>query len=75
MPEQNLRLLALDGGGIRGLSSLIILNQLMHTINPESPPRPCEYFDMIGGTSMGGYVLTDLYLALYLSEILTCTTE
>jgi len=56
MPDKALRLLALDGGGVRGLSSLIILEQLMQTINPEHPPKPCEYFDMIGGTSTGGFV-------------------
>lgn len=58
MPGQELRLLALDGGGVRGLSSLIILEQLMETINRDSPPKPCEYFDMIGGTSTGGWVVT-----------------
>jgi patatin-like phospholipase/acyl hydrolase len=56
MPGKELRLLALDGGGIRGLSSLMILEQLMQTINPECPPKPCQYFDMIGGTSTGGFV-------------------
>lgn len=57
MPGQGLRLLAIDGGGVRGLSSLIILEQLMETINPDSPPKPGEYFDMIGGTSTGGLVV------------------
>lgn len=51
-----IRLLALDGGGIRGLSSLMILQQLMATVDPESPPKPCDYFDMIGGTSTGGLI-------------------
>lgn len=55
MPE-DLRLLALDGGGVRGLSALIILKKLMETVNQDAPPKPCEYFDMIGGTSTGGYV-------------------
>jgi patatin-like phospholipase/acyl hydrolase len=54
MAAAKLRLLAIDGGGVRGLSSLIILEQLMETINPDSPPKPCDYFDMIGGTSTGG---------------------
>lgn len=49
-------LLCLDGGGIRGLSSLYILKQLMEKIDPEKPPKPCEYFDMIGGTSTGGLI-------------------
>jgi patatin-like phospholipase/acyl hydrolase len=56
MPGDQIRLLALDGGGIRGLSSLMILQQLMMTIDAESPPKPCEYFDMIGGTSTGGII-------------------
>ena len=56
MSEQGLRLLALDGGGVRGLSSLQILKQLMEVVDRESPPKPCDYFDMIGGTSTGGFV-------------------
>jgi patatin-like phospholipase/acyl hydrolase len=56
MPKDNLRLLSLDGGGVRGLSSLMILDRLMKHINEDAPPKPCEYFDMIGGTSTGGWV-------------------
>ena len=57
MPDNELRLLALDGGGVRGLSALMILSQLMEAVNPDSPPKPCDYFDMIGGTSTGGWVV------------------
>ena len=57
---RGIRLLCLDGGGVRGLSSLHILKKLMETIDPGRPPKPCEYFDMIGGTSTGGYVLLAL---------------
>jgi predicted acylesterase/phospholipase RssA len=56
MPGDRIRLLAIDGGGVRGLSSLMILQQLMATVDPESTPKPCEYFDMIGGTSTGGLI-------------------
>lgn len=56
MPGNDLRLLALDGGGVRGLSALMILQQLMETIDPKNPPKPCDYFDMIGGTSTGGLI-------------------
>ena len=52
--------MSLDGGGVRGLSSLHVLKKLMETINPDRTPKPCEYFDMIGGTSTGGYVFLNL---------------
>ncbi|CAN9175299.1 unnamed protein product [Alternaria alternata] len=56
MPGSDLRLLALDGGGARGLSALMILEQLMEAVDPDAPPKPCDYFDMIGGTSTGGLI-------------------
>ncbi|KAF2022643.1 FabD/lysophospholipase-like protein, partial [Setomelanomma holmii] len=56
MPGNDLRLLALDGGGVRGLSALMILEQLMEAVDPDAPPKPCDYFDMIGGTSTGGLI-------------------
>ena len=49
-----------DGGGIRGVSMLLILDEMMKRIQHDkrlaNPPRPCEYFHLIGGTSTGGYV-------------------
>jgi patatin-like phospholipase/acyl hydrolase len=54
MPGSDLRLLALDGGGVRGLSALMILEQLMDAVDPDAPLKPCDYFDMISGTSTGG---------------------
>lgn len=41
----------IDGGGVRGLSSLLILQKQMESINEE----PWQFFDMIVGTSTGGY--------------------
>jgi patatin-like phospholipase/acyl hydrolase len=38
MPGSDLRLLALDGGGVRGLSTLMILGQLMEAVDPDAPP-------------------------------------
>ncbi|KAI1176066.1 hypothetical protein F4777DRAFT_547693 [Nemania sp. FL0916] len=55
-----LRLLALDGGGVRGYSELIILHQLMLKIKEHNgsadTPKPCQIFDLIGGTSTGGII-------------------
>ena len=66
MDKQNpLRILSLDGGGIRGISSLYILKELMAQIErdrrtTQPPPtahlRPCEVFDLICGTSTGGLI-------------------
>ncbi|GFF61692.1 putative Pfs, NB-ARC and TPR domain protein (JCVI) [Aspergillus udagawae] len=55
-------LLSLDGGGVRGLSSLYILKSIMDRLNHvrrehKLPPvKPCEVFDLIGGTSTGGLI-------------------
>ncbi|KXH59138.1 phosphorylase superfamily protein, partial [Colletotrichum salicis] len=50
----------LDGGGIRGISSLLILEHLMEEIRKteglDRVPRPCDRFDFIGGTSTGGII-------------------
>ncbi|KAL2824652.1 acyl transferase/acyl hydrolase/lysophospholipase [Aspergillus cavernicola] len=60
-----LRILSLDGGGVRGYSMLILLQELMHRIYVETegkPPRrdqipkPCDHFDLITGTGTGGLI-------------------
>ncbi|KAI1092459.1 acyl transferase/acyl hydrolase/lysophospholipase [Rostrohypoxylon terebratum] len=54
------RLLSLDGGGIRGKSSLLILENIMERVrdaqNLDHVPKPCDIFDLIGGTSTGGII-------------------
>ena len=54
------RVLALDGGGVRGLSSLVILREIMEEVQRRAKmnetPHPCTYFDLIGGTSTGGLI-------------------
>ena len=58
--RRKVRILSLDGGGIRGYSTLVILGELMHQVyvqenggrapkSPQDLPRPCDYFDLIGG--------------------------
>ena len=60
LDETGLCLLSLDGGGVRGLSTLLILKRLIDRTNIERdahglrPMKPCELFDLIGGTSTGG---------------------
>jgi predicted acylesterase/phospholipase RssA len=63
---QPLRILSLDGGGVRGISSLCVLKELMAQTSrqraaenpnePKSATRPCDVFDLICGTSTGGLI-------------------
>ncbi|KIO27730.1 hypothetical protein M407DRAFT_72780, partial [Tulasnella calospora MUT 4182] len=48
-------LIHLDGGGVRGLISLLILDRMMKRL-PNPNAKPCDYFDLIGGTSTGGLI-------------------
>lgn len=59
-------ILCLDGGGVRGYSMIMILQELMLKLfvemhgrapSKEEVPKPCDHFDLIGGTGTGGYVL------------------
>jgi hypothetical protein len=47
-----------DGGGVRGLSSLVILEHLFNNLKVRAgrEVQPHEYFDLIVGTSTGGFV-------------------
>ena len=60
-----LRILSIDGGGVRGIASLQVLKEVMSQIrrtqladNPDAlvSNRPCDYFDLICGTSTGGLI-------------------
>ncbi|KAF2183896.1 FabD/lysophospholipase-like protein [Zopfia rhizophila CBS 207.26] len=62
LDSTGLCLLSLDGGGVRGLSTLYILKSTMDRLNHERKKeglpsvKPCEVFDLIGGTSTGGLI-------------------
>ena len=53
-------IVVVDGGGVKGVTSLLALERIFESIKNQGGlpqvPKPCEYFDMIGGTSTGGYV-------------------
>jgi patatin-like phospholipase/acyl hydrolase len=73
-----LRILCLDGGGIKGISSLYVLKELMEQVERyEEPssgkmtsmnPRPCDYFDLICGTGTGGILAIMLGRLQYVSR-------
>lgn len=47
-----------DGGGIRGISELYILKEIMERLQAKKGmnivPRPCDVFDVIAGSGTGG---------------------
>lgn len=59
--SKGLSLLSLDGGGVRGYFSLLVLQRILKEADALAAPGtakrlPCEYFDLIGGTSTGGLI-------------------
>ena len=66
-------LLSPDGGGIRGLSPLLILKEILYRIQQkrrlQELPRPCDIFDLAGGTSTGGYVAVIVSILQYLVDL------
>ncbi|KAM0323171.1 hypothetical protein ACHAQA_009021 [Verticillium albo-atrum] len=57
---RSLRVLSLDGGGVKGYSTLLILKRIFEAVargaGSGSEPRPCDVFDLIVGTSTGGLI-------------------
>lgn len=66
------RILALDGGGIRGAMSLGFLERIEKVLR-ERYGRPdlrlCDYFDLIGGTSTGSIIAAGLAIGKTASEL------
>ncbi|XTI90368.1 FabD/lysophospholipase-like protein [Cenococcum geophilum] len=53
-PEAGVRIMTLDGGGIRGIVELVILRKLQEELGAELPIQ--TFFDLIVGTSAGGII-------------------
>ncbi|TRM59210.1 acyl transferase/acyl hydrolase/lysophospholipase [Schizophyllum amplum] len=80
VPEPGVRLLALDDGGIRGISMLLLLrgifNRIQRATGLPSPPLPCEYFDIIAGSGTGGFIALLLgRLRLSIENAIECYTR
>jgi uncharacterized protein len=67
------RILSLDGGGVRGLITLGMLEQAETILAARAADparfRLCHYFDLIGGTSTGGIIAALLALGYRVEEI------
>lgn len=67
------RILALDGGGLRGILTLGILRQIEEELRArhggDAGFRLCHYFDLIAGTSTGAIIAAALAIGLSVEEI------
>ncbi len=67
------RMLALDGGGLRGALTLGYLHEVEALLRQRYGGDPrfrlCDYFDLIGGTSTGSVIATGLALGYSVSEV------
>jgi uncharacterized protein len=65
------RILAIDGGGVRGVVALAFLERIERILESQygRPIRLCDHFDLIGGTSTGAIVATALALGYNAADI------
>jgi hypothetical protein len=63
------RMLALDGGGIRGILTLGILQKIETLVAAKTGQKLCEYFDYIAGTSTGAIIAACLARGMTTAEI------
>jgi len=67
------RILALDGGGLRGILTLGILKQIEDELRKKHGNDPafrlCHYFDLIAGTSTGAIIAATLAIGWSVDDI------
>jgi hypothetical protein len=71
--EGTKKLLAIDGGGIRGVLALEVLQKIEDLLKAKSGRtefRLADYFDYIAGTSTGGIIAAGLSIGMSVKEIL-----
>ena len=67
------KLLAIDGGGIRGVLSLQVLQTIENLLKEQSGREDfklADYFDYIAGTSTGGIIAAGLSIGMLVSEVM-----
>lgn len=65
------RILALDGGGTRGIVAIAFLERIEELLQRQGGPdvRLSDYFDLIGGTSTGAIIGSALALGMSAAEV------
>jgi predicted acylesterase/phospholipase RssA len=71
MGDSGMRVLCLDGGGVRGLVTLSVLHQMEQELAiQDSTKKLHELFDWIAGTSTGGLIAVSLRMGKSVDEII-----
>ena len=71
-PNPPKRILALDGGGVRGILTLGYLARIESVLRDrygDPDLRLCDYFDLIGGTSTGAIIATGLAIGKIVAQL------
>jgi len=73
------RILSLDGGGVRGILTLALLERVEAVLAKRSGRgsefRLCDYFDLMGGTSVGAILCTALAVGYPVSKVIALLRE
>jgi uncharacterized protein len=67
------KLLAIDGGGVRCVLALEVLQRIEDLLKKKSRKgdfRLADYFDYIAGTSTGGFIAAELSIGMSVKDIL-----
>lgn len=64
--DKNFNILTIDGGGIKGMRSLYLINYL----ETKTGKKACQIFDLIAGTSTGGIIAVMLSVGYTASDII-----
>ena len=76
-PKRPIRILSLDGGGVKGISTICMLKHIIERIEEELKDDPCDleqktlahFFDLVVGTSAGGIIAMGLGSGMPLDDI------
>lgn len=68
--DKTFKILSIDGGGIKGLYSLYLLQEFDNEFCKPNGKKIVDYFDMICGTSTGGIIALSLAHGISVDEII-----
>jgi uncharacterized protein len=73
--ERPRRMLAMDGGGIRGLVTLGILERIEKLVKGKTGLQLCDYFDYVAGTSTGAIIAAGLARGMNVADLINFYTS